>query len=280
MVNREPVIEIKNLTFTYPNNFTALKNINTTIYNGEFVGIIGQNGAGKSTLLKNITGLLKPTKGDIIIDGVNTKEITVARLSTKIGFVLQNPDRQLFAETVEKEVAFGPRNLKLSEDEIQARVKESLAYVGLEHIRDKFPPALSKGDRAKVIIASVLAMKPRLIILDEPTTGQDYRGCHQIMGIAKEFNKAGHTVLVVTHHMALVADYAERTIVFCEGEILLDGSTREVFAQPQTLKKSFIIPPQITMVGSSLEKELGLQEICLTVSELGDTVLNSSKNMA
>lgn len=272
-------IEINGLTYTYPGGFTALKDINLKIKKNEFVGIIGQNGAGKSTLLKNITGLLRPTEGDITVAGVNTKESTVAELSTKVGFVLQNPDRQLFAETVEEEVSFGPKNLKLEPDEIQRRVNESLEYVGLLDQKEAFPPALSKGDRAKVVVASVLAMRPEFIILDEPTTGQDFRGCHQIMGIASKFHKAGHTVLVVTHHMALVAEYAQRTVVLCNGEILMDGTTREVFSHPEKLRETFIMPPQITQVGDELKEDLSsgqegwVPRTILTTDELGEDIV-------
>lgn len=266
------IIRIQNLIYTYPNGFTALKGINIDIKKNDFVGIIGQNGAGKSTLLKNITGLLKPTSGDVIVGGLNTKHTSVARLSTKLGFVLQNPDRQLFADTVYNEVSFGPKNLKLTEQEINERVEYALGYTGLSSVRDKFPPALSAGERAKVVIASVIAVKPEIIILDEPTTGQDNRGCYQIMNIAKEFHKAGHTVIMVTHHMALVAEYACRTIVFCKGEVLLDGSTEEVFSQPEILKKSYILPPQITQMGSELSTVLNRKKTYLTVSDLSKDI--------
>ena len=279
----EYAIEINNLTFTYPGGFTALKEINLKVKRNEFVGIIGQNGAGKSTLLKNITGLLKPTKGDVIVVGVNTKDSTVADLATRVGFVLQNPDRQLFAPTVEEEVSFGPKNLKLPADEIKQRVQEALGYVGLLEQKDAFPPALSKGDRAKVVIASVLAMRPEVIILDEPTTGQDFRGCHQIMGIASRFHEAGHTVLVVTHHMALVTEYTQRTIVLCNGTVLMDGETREVFSHPEMLRQTFIVPPQITQAGTDLKEALmaarrgWTPRTVLTVKELGEDIVAAMK---
>jgi len=192
MADNTPLIEVKNLDFIYPNGYHALQNINLTVGQNEFVAIIGQNGAGKSTFLKNLTGLHKPTNGEIIIDGVKTTDISVARLSTKIGFVLQNPDRQLFANTIEEEVSFGPRNLKLSEEEVKERVTNALKQVDLAGKEKEYPPALSKGERAKVVIASVLAMQPRIVVLDEPTTGQDFKGCHMIMGIGRALYEAGY----------------------------------------------------------------------------------------
>jgi energy-coupling factor transport system ATP-binding protein len=268
----EQLIQINNLTYTYANGFSALKGINININKNEFVAIIGQNGSGKSTLLKNLTGLLKPAIGDVLVDGLNTKEVSIAKLSCKVGFVLQNPDRQLFADTVEEEISFGPKNMKFSLQEIKERVEMALEYTGLKDNRDKFPPSLSAGERAKVVIASVVAMRPEIIILDEPTTGQDYRGCYQIMNIAREFHRAGHTVIVVTHNMALVAEYAYRTIVFCKGEVLLDGTAREVFGQPKILQMSYIIPPQITQIGQALEGELKTKKTFLRVDEIRDFI--------
>jgi energy-coupling factor transporter ATP-binding protein EcfA2 len=269
-----PSILVRNLDYIYPNGFQALKNINLTVGQNEIVGIIGQNGAGKSTFLKNLTGLLKPTKGEVIIDGVTTGAISIARLATKIGFVLQNPDRQLFANTVEEEVSYGPKNLRLSEEEVQQRVQEALEFVELQDKAKEYPPAMSKGERAKVILASVLAMKPRIIVLDEPTTGQDFKGCHQIMRLARHFYEQGHTVLVVTHHMSLVTDYCKRVVVFCQGEILADGSTDEVFKQEELLKTTFIMPPQITLLGNRIKDKLHTDKTFTKVSELGDAVLN------
>jgi len=268
-------IAIENLEYVYqPHNVKAVNGISFSVRWGEFVGIIGQNGAGKTTVLKNILGLLTPTSGRIIVDGVDTRQTTVADLATRVGFVLQNPDQQLFAQTVEEEIAFGPRNLMLSEVDIQERVEEVIALTGLDQFREEFPPALSKGDRAKVVIASVLAMRPKIIILDEPTTGQDYKGCHQIMQIAHRLHEEGRTVLVVTHHMALVAEYTERTVVLCQGGILLDDATDVVFSQPETLRQTHVAPPQITQLAQALPRELGLPANALTVPQLGDSILS------
>lgn len=274
MNGHEVTIAVENLEYVYqPHSVKALKGVSFTVRRGEFVGIIGQNGAGKTTLLKNLVGLLPPTSGRVIVDGLDTRQTTVAELATRVGFVLQNPDQQLFAQTVEEEVAFGPRNLELAEKEIKKRVDMVIAMMGLEEFRYEFPPALSKGDRAKVVIASVLAMQPEIITLDEPTTGQDYRGGHQIMQIARQLHREGRTVLAVTHDMALAAEYTERTVVLYQGEILLDDTTAAVFSQPEILRRTHVTPPQITQLAQALPRELGLPACALTVEQLGQSIV-------
>lgn len=274
MSEHEAAIVVENLEYVYqPHSVRALKGVSFIVRPGEFVGIVGQNGAGKTTLLKNLVGLLLPTSGRVIVDGLDTRQAMVAELSTRIGFVLQNPDQQLFAQTVREEIAFGPRNLGLAEREIEKRVERVIATTGLEELRHEFPPALSKGDRAKVVIASVLAMQPEIILLDEPTTGQDYRGSHQIMRFARQLNREGRTVLVVTHDMALIAEYTARTIVLYQGEILLDDTTAAVFSQPEILRRTHVTPPQVTQLAQSLPRELGLSPCALTVEQLGQSVV-------
>ena len=269
---REAAITVDHVTYRYRNGFQALSDVSFTVQKNEFAAIIGQNGAGKSTLLKNLVGLYKPTQGEITVDGVNTRDISVAQLATKVGFVLQNPDRQLFADTVEEEIMFGPRNLKLPQEEIDSRLEQALEMTGLGPLRKEFPMALSAGDRAKVVIASVIAMRPEIIILDEPTTGQDRRGCAQIMNITKDFQREGFTVVVVTHHMALVAEYAERVIVMCQGRQLLDGPTASVFAQADKLKEAFVMPPQVTQLAARLQPWLGQNQTVLRPDELADLI--------
>ncbi len=274
MNGHEITIAVENLEYIYqPHSVKALKGVSFTVRRGEFVGIIGQNGAGKTTLLKNIVGLLLPTSGRVIVDGLDTRQTTVAELATRVGFVLQNPDQQLFAQTVGEEVAFGPCNLELAEKEIKERVDVAIAMTGLEEFRHEFPPALSKGDRAKVVIASVLAMQPEIIILDEPTTGQDYKGCHQIMRIARQLHREGHTVLVVTHDMPLIAEYTKHIIVFRQGKILLNDTTAAVFSQPEILRRTHVTPPQITQLAQALPRELGLPACALTVEQLGQSIV-------
>ncbi|HWP22120.1 MAG TPA: ABC transporter ATP-binding protein [Candidatus Cryosericum sp.] len=267
------VLKVDDLSYTYDTGSTALEHVSIEVREGEFVAIIGQNGAGKSTLLKNITGLLTPTEGSIYINGVDTRTLGVAAISRQIGFVLQNPDRQLFANTVFDEVAFGLRNAKVPEDEIKRRVMETLESVDLAAMVDEFPPALSKGDRAKVVVASVIVIGAGIIILDEPTSGQDYKGCYQIMDIAKRLNAEGHTVIFVTHHMPLVTEYSERTIVMSRKHVLLDGPSHDVFLHAEKLATTNIRPPQITRFGAMLESEIPVSGTVLSVTELGDKLI-------
>ncbi len=277
---QEPVIKIENLDYYYHGHAKALENINISIYKNEIVGIVGQNGAGKTTLLKNLLGLLKPTQGRVLIDGIDTKKLSVGELAVRQGFVLQNPDRQLFTDTVYKEVAFGPGNLGLPEREISIRVEEAIEAVGIAKFSHVFPLSLSKGDRAKVVIASVLAMKPNIIILDEPTTGQDYLGCMQIMQIVRKLHEQGHTILIVTHNISLIAEYTTRTIVLSNGKVFLDGPTRDVLSQTDKLKETYIVPPQITQLAQRLCEKLDISPKVLSVEELGEEIiakLNSHK---
>ncbi len=276
---RAPVIEVENLTYIYrPYGIVALEDVSLEIKEGEFVAIIGRNGSGKTTLLKNIVGLLKPTQGRVLVEGVDISRSTVAELATRVGLVLQNPDQQLFSQTVEEEIAFGPRNLGLPESEVESRVEEAIALLGLERFRHEFPLALSIGDRARVVIASVLAMRPHIILLDEPTMGQDYRGHREIMSIAERLHRDGYTVVIATHHVDLVAEYAQRVIVLCEGRVLLDDTPAAVFSQPEVLRRTHMAPPQITRLAQALPPSLELPRDVLTVEELGEAVLELLHN--
>ncbi len=263
-------LEIRDLCYTYKGGHTALEHIDLKIEKGEFVAIIGQNGAGNSTLLKNITGLLRPTTGSVWVNGKDIADWAVSEISQSVGFVLQNPDRQLFAATVREEIAFSLENLGLDKEEIENRSASALASVGLLDAVEQFPLALSRGDRAKVVIACVLAMNPDILLLDEPTGGQDYRGCYQVMDIAKELHRLGKTVVVVTHHMALVAEYTNRAIVMSRANILLDDETRSVFSQPELLATTHIKPPQITELASTLAPHFGIDKTICSVNEMAD----------
>jgi energy-coupling factor transport system ATP-binding protein len=271
---REVVLQCEDLTFTYPGfpPVTALKDINLKICGGEMVGIIGQNGSGKTTLVKQFLKLLKPTKGRILFKGKDIQSFTTGELATSIGLVLQNPDEQLFTISCKNEVEFGLRNLKLSEDEIKSRVDEALGFVGLREQWDTFPFRLSFGDRRSLTVAAVVAMRPEIIVMDEPTTAQDYLGRHRIARLGKKLNEAGHTVIMITHDMHLVTQYADRTIVMANGEILLDGPTSRVFSEVETLKKAFIKPPPIALLDRELET-YGVPQGILTV----DAMINDLK---
>ena len=281
MSDSDVAIAVENLEYVYePHALQALKGVSFSVRRGEFVGIVGHNGAGKTTLLKNLVGLLLPTSGRVVVEGVDTSQTTVAELATRAGYVMQNPDQQLFAQTVIEEIAFGPRNLGLTEEKVAGRVEAAIALTGLDGFRQEFPPALARGDRAKVVIASVLAMQPDIFIFDEPTTGQDYRGCHQIMQIARQLHAEGHTVLVVTHDMAMIAEYTARTIALCQGEVLLDDATAAVLAQPEVLRRTHVAPPQITQLAQALPRELELPACALTVEELGQPIVQRFRHVS
>ncbi|MDR0503677.1 MAG: ATP-binding cassette domain-containing protein [Treponema sp.] len=211
-----PVIEIRDFCYSYDQRCPSVENINLSVNENDFAAIVGRNGCGKTTLLKGITGLLRPSAGDILIRGKNTKELPVSSISREIGFVMQNPDNQLFTDSVYKEAAFALRNMRrtdaaLSGTEIKSRVQDALKTVGLNDA-DSFPHGLNRADRTRVVLASVIAMGCRIILLDEIDVGQDYRGMRQIMNIAADLHKRGFTIVFVTHNMSLVYEYARRVI--------------------------------------------------------------------
>ncbi len=242
------IIEVKSLSYTYPSGVQALRGIDVTVNEREFVAVMGQNGSGKTTFVKHLNGLLKPTRGKVIVSGRDTRKSRVSELSRDVGYVFQNPDHQIFCDTVEAEVAFGPRNLGLQQKETSERVHEALHAVGLLDCKGANPKQLSKGQRQRVAVASVLSMKPRILIVDEPTTGQDYRDGIEMLELIKKLNQTGHTILFITHDMQLIARYADHVIVFHEGKILMNKTTREIFSESEILKRSFLSPPSITLL--------------------------------
>ncbi|MCG0238885.1 MAG: energy-coupling factor transporter ATPase [Firmicutes bacterium] len=259
----EPVIEVRDLEHRYPNGVAALQGVNLTIRRGEFVALVGQNGSGKTTLVKHLNGLLQPTGGEVRVAGVPTAGQSVLQLGRRVGYVFQNPDHQIFAETVYDEVAFGPRNHGLPEPEVQARVEEALAAVGLTGREEEDPFAMTRGERQRVAVASVLATRPEVIILDEPTTGLDYREQRQMMELVRRLNEQGHTILCVTHTMWVVAEYAHRTVVMRDGRIWMDGPTREVLAREEELTAASLKPPQLVRITGRLGGTLLSLEECL-----------------
>jgi len=264
----EPYILFKDVSFQYPGtDHKALDGISISVGKGEFVGIVGQNGAGKTTLVKHIVGLLKPTAGQVVVGGKDLADESVEDMARIVGLALQNPDAQLFAMSVAEEVAFGCTNLGLPQEEVVGRVDRALAATGLEAFREVYPFNLSFGDRRKLSVAAVVSMEPQILIFDEPTTGQDYRGRRELADIATRLNEMGRTVLMVTHDMDLIAEYTHRLIVMGDGRVLLDGPTAEVFQQVETLAETFITPPQATQLAQGLA-EYGVPGDILVASEL------------
>ena len=248
------VIRIENLYYTYPNGVEALKGINLTIREGEFLAIIGKNGSGKSTLSQILVGLLKPTRGKVYVYDLDVSKSSINQLIRYVGYVFQNPDHQLFTNTVESELEFGPRNLGLSQEEIKKRVDEAIKILGLEEFRGRHPQSLSRGQRRRLAVASVLTMAPKILILDEPTTGQDWGHSVKLMNIAKRLNEEmGVTVIFITHDMRIVAEYAKRVVLMHDGKIIYDGDPGRLFTS-DWLHKYNILPPYITQLSLRMFK--------------------------
>ncbi|NBD34739.1 MAG: ATP-binding cassette domain-containing protein [Chloroflexi bacterium] len=252
-----PLLAVEDLHHTYDDGTHALQGVSLDIREGEYVLIIGQNGAGKSTLVKHFLKLLEPTGGVVRVSGADTRTLSVSGLARRIGYVAQNPDNQIFNATVEDEVAFALKNLGHDEEEVEARVTESLDAMGLLAERDRHPLSLPKGDRARVVIAAILAMKPEIIIFDEPTTGQDYRGAKYILEISKNLHERGKTVIVITHHLYLMPEYAERVVVMGKGTILLDAPIRQAYHDIDLLRATYLSPPQAVLLAQMLCGDVG-----------------------
>ena len=278
------LIEIKNLTYVYgpntPFEIKALDNINLEIEEGDFIGLIGHTGSGKSTLVQHLNGLMKPTSGDIFVDGVNIvkKDANLKLLRQKVGLVFQYPEHQLFEETVYKDIAFGPKNLGLDKDEIHIRIQEAMEAVGLdfEELKDRSPFELSGGQKRRVAIAGVIAMKPKVLILDEPTAGLDPHGRDEILGEVRDlFKNSGITIILVSHSMEDVAKMVNRKLGMHNGKVVMEGPTREVFKRADELEKICLGIPQITdFMRKFKEKGNNVRDDILTVEEAKAEIMN------
>jgi energy-coupling factor transporter ATP-binding protein EcfA2 len=256
-----PIVEARQVTFAYPQGPRVLDSIDLRIAPGEFLAIVGQNGSGKTTLAKQLVGLLQPTGGSILLGGRDRAALRPVETASQVGYVFQNPDHQIFAATVQDEVAFGPRNFGLDPAEIEGRVAEVLRAVNLDNARDRDPFLLSRGERQRLAVASVLALRPRLLILDEPTTGLDYREQRRMMALITELNRSGIAIVIITHTPWLVAEYARRVVLMRKGRVLFDGAVHHFFDQDALLRESSFRPPEIT----TLARRFGL--VALNVDE-------------
>jgi energy-coupling factor transport system ATP-binding protein len=245
-------IDIKDLHFTYPTGVQALQGVSLSIAPGEQVAIVGQNGAGKTTLVRHLNGLLQPTSGEVIIGGWDTRKYSVAKLASRVGYVFQNPDEQLFSRDVRTEVAFGPRNLGFNAEQVQGRVDEALGMAELTDKKETNPYDLSPAWRKMVAIASVIAMDTPIVVFDEPTTGQDAASIARIVNVIKVLRERGRTVITITHDIDFCAENFERVVVMSQGTILLDGRTNDVLGQVEILATTFVDPPQLTRLGMRL----------------------------
>ncbi|MHB8074459.1 ABC transporter ATP-binding protein [Desulfosporosinus fructosivorans] len=263
---KEAAVQICDLIYHYNSGQPALQGINLTIGAGEFVALIGQNGAGKTTLAKHLNGLLKPTSGSVIVDGMNTSQYDTSHLSKTIGYVFQNPDHQIFSASVEKELEFGLKNAGLKGQEVKERVNDILLNTGLDRYRNVHPFSLGKGERQMVAVASILVLNPKLLIIDEPTTGSDWVGIQTMMALIRKLHNAGTTIIMISHDMDLVAQYAKRIIVLKDGCITLDGNPQDVFSNEEILLDSAIVPPQLCRLSSRL-KDVLLQKTLIEPDE-------------
>ena len=249
-------IQISGLRFTYPTGLEALRGISLTIDTGEQVAIVGQNGAGKTTLVKHLNGLLQPSSGSVCIGDWDTREYSVAKLAKRVGYVFQNPDEQLFSRDVGTEVAFGPRNLGFSGEQVQALVGDALALTELSDKTETNPYDLSPTWRKMVALASIISMDTDIVIFDEPTTGQDAMNVARIANVIKALRERGKTIITITHDIDFCAENFERVIAMAQGKILLDGKANEVLGQEEILATTYVDPPQLTRLG----KRLGFKE--------------------
>jgi energy-coupling factor transporter ATP-binding protein EcfA2 len=222
----------------------ALSAVDVVIPAGQFVALVGQNGSGKTTLAKHFNGLLRPERGIVHVDGHDIARRSTADLASVIGYCYQNPDHQIFAATVADEIEFGPRNLGVSEEEVVRRTGRLLDLVRLRSEADRYPFSLGRGQRQKLAVASVLAMEPRIVIVDEPTTGLDWQGGEAMMEVMRELHREGRTIVIITHDMNIVAEFADRMVVMADGRIVADGAPAEVFAADSALRQAYLRPPQ------------------------------------
>lgn len=273
----EEIIRVENLTHTYgegtPFCRSAVQDMSLAIYRGEFLGIIGHTGSGKSTLIQHLNGLLKPTSGRILLGGEDIwsdpKKIRDVRF--RVGLVFQYPEYQLFEETVYRDIAFGPTNMGLSKDEIDRRVLESAHFAGLtDDLLEKSPFALSGGQKRRVAIAGVIAMEPKVLILDEPTAGLDPRGREAVLAQIRAYHeRRGTTVILVSHSMEEIARNAGRIVVFCDSHILMQGTPREVFARAEELERVGLDVPQVTKIAGELRRRgLPIDPAVYTIEDL------------
>lgn len=250
------MIKAKGIFYSYDDGTQALNGIDLEVKKGEIVALLGKNGAGKSTLFLHFNGIHQPDKGEILIDGEQLKydKKSLMKFRQKVGIVFQNPDDQIFAPTVEEDVAFGPLNLGLPTEEVQKRVTEALKRVGMEGYEKKAPHYLSGGQKKRVAIAGILAMKPEIMILDEPMAGLDPLGATKIVNLLKELNEEGITIFISTHDVNLIQDYVDKIFVINDGKVIGDGTPREIFSNIELLEKANLKLPVIAQLFEKLNR--------------------------
>lgn len=273
----KPVLETVNLNYTYPDKTHAITDINIQINKGEKVAVIGSNGAGKSTLFAHFNGLKEPSSGEVKINGkkIIYEKNELMEVRQKIGIVFQNPNDQLFAPSVIEDVAFGPMNLGLAIEEVDRRVEEALEMVEMSGFEKKAPHHLSGGQQKRVAIAGIIAMHPEIMILDEPTAGLDPQGVNQVLKILQDLNKEGMSIVISSHDVEMITEFADKIFVIHDGRIINQGTTEEVFANHKILKEAHLRPPKSSEILHRLQKQ-GLDvEMKLTPKEACDEIIKA-----
>lgn len=271
------MITVEDIHYVYPNQVKALKGVSLTINEGEFIAIMGQNGAGKTTLIKHFNGLLKPSQGTVRVNGVETKKTSVAALSRNVGFVFQNPDNQLFSETVEEEIAFALKNFGFKKDVIEKRITWALNLLSLTQYRKTSPFLLSGGERKRVALASVLAWDPETLILDEPTIGQDHEQKEKLRQFIMQMQTQKKTVVIVTHDVEFVAECNPRVLLMKDGKIVANGIAKDILTNPELLAASSIVLPQIAQIFAKLTP-LGLPKDVIDIYEAKEVILKAMES--
>lgn len=265
-INMSPIIQVEGVSYSYPSGVQALNDVSLTIHKGEFVAIMGENGAGKTTLVKHFNGLLRPREGSIRVEGVDISKVSVASISQKVGLVFQNPDDQLFSENVTSEISFALHNFGFNKNVVEKRVRWALNLLDIERYSDSSPFILSGGERKRVALASVLAWDPEVVVLDEPTIGQDYAQKERLRHFLMQLRTQGKTTVIVTHDVEFVAECRPRIVLMADGRIIADGTTKEIMTNAKAMERASVSPPEITKIFSKLSRH-GLPVDVLSVDE-------------
>jgi len=260
-------ISVEHLTFRYPSGHEALRDVSLAIETGRIVALIGKNGAGKTTLARHFNGLLKSTSGKLMVRGVDPSKQSASQMAREVGYVFQNPEDQLFGSSVFEEVAFGPENLGMGEEQIKRQVETSLSTVGLLSYVSEHPYNMTYGQRKMLCLASVLAMDTNIVIMDEPNAGQDYQGLRLLGSILQQLRRVGKTVLIISHDMEFVATYCEDVVLMCDGRIIAHDPPKRVLSDQSKLELSGARPPQITRLALNLCTQ-GIRSDIITVEEM------------
>jgi len=266
-----PAVVVDNLTYRYPNGHLALKGVSLEITQGRTTAVIGKNGTGKTTLAKHLNSLLKPTSGSVTVMGIDASKRTTSEMAGSVGYVFQNPEDQLFEASVFEEVAFGPRNLGMTKAQIKQSVNEALSLVDLLPHVSTHPYNLTYGQRKMLCIASVLAMEPQIVVLDEPNAGQDFSGLNRLGKILEELNRKNKTVIIISHDIEFVASHTNEAIVMHDGRVTANDATRVILSNSSVLATSALRPPQVTRLAIRLSKH-GIKNDAMTPEELVEDI--------